>query len=262
MDERHIIRALPNLDMPTLASIPEAFITAYQLCFVVGKVKAGDTVLLHAATSSVGQAAIQMLVRKGATVFGTVRSENKLQRCLDLGCKDVILISPSSPPDFCEEVKEANDGQPVNVILDPVGSAYLSENLDVLAVDGTIVLYGLMGGATVADAEFLKKMMAKRITMVASTLRSRSIKYKADLITLLNEDPDALAAIASGDIRVEVDRTFQLDQVIQAHAYMARNENIGKIVLMIASSVSAIDFFAKELEALAQKNKYRPTAYK
>lgn len=261
VDERQIFRAIPGLDMQTLASIPEAFITAYQLCFIVGQVKPGDAVLLHAAASSVGQAAIQLMVRKGITVFATVRSEEKQSRCIELGCQECFVVS-SDAPKFCDMVKLANGNKGVDVVLDPVGGTYLSENIDVLPVDGTMVLYGLMGGTAVTDPTFLAKLMAKRITIAASTLRSRSIEYKAAIVEALQSDPDGIAAIQSGDIQVQVDRTFLLEEVVKAHSHMSANANIGKIVLMVASSVSAIDFFQKELEMLAKKNMYKPTAYK
>ena len=142
-DERTVFRAIPSLSFPQLAAIPEAFLTAYQLCFFVAKLEAGDSVLLHAAASSVGQAAIQMLVRKGIKVFATSRSEAKLEVCRALGAHAFL---PSQPIDgggsggggkaqikFAEAVKRANGGVGVTAVLCPVGADYVTENLEVLA---------------------------------------------------------------------------------------------------------------------------------
>lgn len=182
-DERQVVRASTfapqELSLPQLAAIPLSFMTAYHLCFLLGQVKAGDSVLLHAAASSIGQAALQMLVRKGVTVFATVRSHLKRSRCSELGAKYTFVVSNPNPK-FAEAVRLANRGKPVDLVLDPVGSAYLSENIEVLGMGGRLVLYGILGGSAVVDSSFLGKMLGKRITMVGDMLRSRSIEYRAE----------------------------------------------------------------------------------
>jgi putative PIG3 family NAD(P)H quinone oxidoreductase len=252
-DERCLMHCIPGLEPQVSASIPEAFMTAYQLCFLVGRVQSGESVLLHAAASSVGQAAMQMLVRKGAKVFATVRSETKRDRCMELGCTGTIVMG-SEEEKFGPWLLEANHGKKIDVILDPVGLTYLQENIEVLDLDGRLVLYGLMSGGAVNDAMFLNKLLAKRLTVTASTLRSRTTEYKHALIKALSEDPDGLPAIASGDIKVIVDRTFQMEEVLEAHECMRKNTNIGKIVLLVSSSASAVEFFQKELQSLGKRN--------
>jgi len=252
-DERCLMRSIPGMEPHVAAAIPEAFMTAYQLCFLVGKIQPGESVLLHAAASSVGQAAIQMLVRKNVRVFATVRSESKQVRCMELGCTGAIVMK-SADDRFTEWLLEANDGKRMNAILDPVGLTYSQENIDVLDMDGRLVLYGLMSGGAVNDSMFMNKLLAKRLTVTASTLRSRSVEYKQSLIAALSADPDGLPAIASGEIRVIVDRTYQMEEVLEAHEFMRKNNNIGKIVLLVTSTASAIDFFQKELQSLGKRN--------
>jgi tumor protein p53-inducible protein 3 len=256
-DERHMFKAFPGAEMTTMAAIPEAFVTAYQLCFTIGQAKRGDAVLLHAAASSVGQAAIQMLVRKGVTVFATVRTASKRDRCMELGCKECIVVSTSADPadiQFAAQIIEANDGQPVNIVLDPVGSSYLPETIAVLGTDSKLVLYGLMGGGAVNDGAVLNKLLGKRISLLCTTLRARSPEYKAEIVQNLISDPDCLPAIARGDIKVEVEKIFELAEVIQALEYMSSNANAGKIVLLVSSSQSAINFFEQELSRIAGAN--------
>ena len=235
VDERTVIKQFGSMNMLTLAAVPEAFMTAYQLCFVVDNIKPGESVLLHAAASSIGQAAIQLLRQKNVTVFCTVRSESKRLKCLELGANGAFNIGNSSQ--FNELIRNSNSGIGVHAVIDPVGGSYMEENLKSLEPDGRIVIYGLMGGAAVTDPTFLSKLMAKRITIRTSTLRARPIEYKENLIRLLTNDPQAFPALASGDIKVDVDKTFDISEVIQAHACVDRNENTGKVVLIVDKNV-------------------------
>jgi putative PIG3 family NAD(P)H quinone oxidoreductase len=253
VDERTVMRTIPGLEPQVSASIPEAFMTAYQLCFFVGRIQSGESVLIHAAASSVGQAAIQMLKKKGAKVFATVRSQDKHDRCMELGA-DAAIVLPTENAKFAQWMADSNGGKKADAILDPVGTAYLAENLDALAIDGRLVGYGLMSGGGVTDPMFLNKLLAKRISLLFSTLRSRTEEYKKELIHALSTDPVGLPAIASGDIKVIVDRTFHMEEILEAHEVMRKNNNIGKIVLLVTSTATAIDFFTKELNSLGKRN--------
>lgn len=251
-DERHVIRAFPGISMQIMASIPEAFMTAYQLCFMVGNIKSGESVLLHAAASSVGQAAIQMLARKGVKVYATVRSEAKRQFCLEIGATAAFLVD-SNDVKFAENVISANNGILIDAVLDPVGSAYIIENLKVLNTDGRWILYGMMSGGAITEPSLLQKLMAKRISLLPSTLRSRPAEYKEKIVQSLSADPDGFPAICSGDIAVRVDATYPMEEVLIAHNRMSQNENIGKILLSVSSSSNAIEFFAKELKSMEKR---------
>jgi NADPH:quinone reductase-like Zn-dependent oxidoreductase len=133
-DERTLMHAIPGIPPDVLAAIPEAFMTAYQLCFKLANIQKGESVLLHAAASSVGQAAIQMLTLKGCRVYCTVRGEAKRQRCSELGAVAATVIDFPTDLSFSEWAVAANDG-PIDVILDPVGSAYMQENVAALGLD-------------------------------------------------------------------------------------------------------------------------------
>lgn len=251
-DERHVIRLFPRLNMQTMAAVPEAFMTAYQLCFMVGNIKSGESVLVHAAASSVGQAAIQMLSRKGMKVFATVRSESKLKTCLDLGATAAFVIN-SGDVNFADKVLHANDGSLIDAVLDPVGSAYMKDNIKLLNIDGRWVLYGMMSGATITEPALLQKLMSKRISLLPTTLRSRSAEYKEEIIQRLSTDPDGFPAIAAGEIKVLVDKTYPVEEVLSAHQYMEQNKNTGKIVLAVTSTSTALEFFASELQSMEKR---------
>jgi tumor protein p53-inducible protein 3 len=218
--------------MRTLASIPEQWMTAYQLLFTVGGVKPGESVLLHASASGVGQAAIQLATQAGARVFSTCRSDDKVKVCLEMGAVAAFNIKDCGD-NFSTLVKAANGGQGVSVVLDPVGASYANQNMESLAMDSRWVLYGLMGGKEIEDSMFLKKIMGKRITLVGSTLRGRSKKYKEALTVAV--ETEVVPRIASGEYKVLLDSVHEMttEGVQAAHVVMQKNQNIGKIVLLV-----------------------------
>jgi NADPH:quinone reductase-like Zn-dependent oxidoreductase len=251
-DERTVIKSLsPELPLSVQAAVPEAYMTAYQLCFFVAKIQQGESVLVHAAASSVGLAIIQILSRKGVKVFATARTQDKVNLCEDMGAQHAFNLG--SGGEFSELIRSKNDSNHFDVVLDPVGASYLDQNIDILGTDGRLVLYGTMGGSGVSDSNFLSKLMAKRIQLLSTTLKTRSVEYKHELIKALSSDPAGFPAIASKDITVLVDRIYPLDQVLEAHAYMGKNQNIGKILLSVNSTTTAIEFFEKELEDLQKR---------
>lgn len=216
-----------NLDFEQAAAIPEVFLTAYQCLSWIGRVQAGETVLIHAGASGVGTAAIQLARESGARVIVTAGSERKLSVCRDLGA-DVAINYKDGP--FAPHIRDATDTQGVDLILDFVGAAYWEQNLSALALDGRLVLISLLGGAMVAQVN-LGKLLRKRIQLTATTLRARSVEYK----TRLTRDfiDFALPRFADGRLKPMIDRTFPWEQVAEAHQYMEANKNIGKIVLCV-----------------------------
>ena len=233
VDERTVI-PFPSspavASLLTLAAVPEAFMTAYQLLFLVGELKEGQTVLLHAGASSIGQAACQLAVRAGLTVVATVRDGGKHGVLTNLGCSAVV--TPGEGGKFADEIRKALQGQGVDAVLDCVGGNYMDDNLEVLNLDGKIVLYGLMGGPY--EGNLLPRLMSKRASIRSSTLRSRDVAYKEELIRRIMSDPkDAGFPSERNGIVVNVDRTFPLGEAQMAHEYMAANKNAGKIVLVV-----------------------------
>jgi len=130
----------------------------------------------------------------------------------------------------------------------------LDENVKSLEWDGKLLIYGLMGGATVTDPAFLGKLMGRRLSLLTSTLRSRTVEYKERLLYQLCNDPDGFPAVVSGEIKVDVDKTYDLEDVLAAHKYVGGNSNTGKVILLVTSTATALKAFESELTALEKRN--------
>jgi NADPH:quinone reductase-like Zn-dependent oxidoreductase len=195
--------------------------------FARANLQAGETVLVHAAGSGVGLAAIQLARAAGATVFGTSRTADKLERAREYGLNQAVAVG-SEPREFATRIREWTDGRGVEVIVDLVGAPYLEANLDALAPKGRIVLVGTTAGAR-ATLD-ISTVMQKRATIVGTVLRARSNEEKAAAVRLFAEQ--VVPLIASGKVKPVLDRVYKLEEVQQAHERMESNESFGKIVLM------------------------------
>jgi putative PIG3 family NAD(P)H quinone oxidoreductase len=216
----------PGLSLTEAAAIPEVFLTAYQALHWLGRAESGDHVLIHAGASGVGTAAIQLARALGAHPYVTA-SAGKHATCLDLGAEAAIDYETEA---FGERVPALTGGHGADVILDFVGAPYFHANLDALAPDGRIVQLATMGGATV-EAVSLRRLMAKRATLAASTLRARPLPYKIELTTEFAAY--ALPLFLDGTLRPVIDSTYDWTDVAEAHRRMEANENVGKIVLRV-----------------------------
>ena len=227
------IHAPETLTMDVLGSIPEQWITAYQLLFKIANARHGDSVLLHAASSGVGQAAIQLAKSNGMKVFATCRADDKVACCLALGADATFNLKEDI--NFADRVKAANGNRGVDVILDPVAASYCNENINCCAMDAKWVLYGLMGGKAVHDDMFLGRMMRNRISLLPSTLRGRPKAYKQKLIE--DFEKDVVPKLANGEYQVKISSIHPMttEGVREAHRTMASHANIGKIVLKVTS---------------------------
>ena len=252
-DERTVFRTLPGLSTAALAAVPEAFMTAYQLLFDVANVKPGQSVLIHAAASSVGQALIQMCVRNGVICYGTSRTLGKCVLCKSLGAADCFLL-PAAAAKFAESVKAANNGAPMDHVLCPIGSAYFQENCKSLCMDGHYTLYGTMGGPGGPTDDWMPTLLAKRITLHSTTLRSRSATYKASLAKSLRDDT-VCGFASSGEWVVNVHSVRPLEKVQEAHAEMASSSNAGKIVMTVTHVADSVEFLRRELEGVLGRYK-------
>lgn len=232
VSERCVMRVPDCLDLTTAAAIPEAYLTGFQLLHLIGQLQKDDVVLLHAAASGVGSAVINMCKLVGATVIGTVGSKEKIKYCKTLGASYVFdrHDGPFGPlvKKACDEMKKPG----VSLVLDCIGASYSTQNLDVLALDGRWVLYGLMGGADVENFP-LRAILGKRITLSGTTLRTRSIDYTALLVKRFQNE--VLVHFQKGSPLIpHVHKVFRLAEVADAHKMMEGNENSGKIVMTIA----------------------------
>ena len=209
------------------AAIPEAWLTAWQTLTQVGKVKEGEVVLIHAGASGVGLAAIQLARELGCTVYATA-SGAKLDICRKAGATEAFDYRAG---DFLNPLMEATENQGVDLILEFVGAPYIESDLKALRTDGRIVLIGLMGGRTLEKPLDLGMILRKRISIIGTTLRARSLDYKKSLVSSFwNFAEERLK-----DNRLDpvIHAIYPWEQVQKAHELMERNENTGKIVLAL-----------------------------
>jgi putative PIG3 family NAD(P)H quinone oxidoreductase len=226
----HAGSAMPvpaSLPLERAAALPEVFLTVFLNVFQLGGLAAGGAALVHGGGSGIGTAAIQLVKQAGARVIVTAGSEDKCKRCLELGA-DVAVNYKSG--DFAEAALEATGGKGVDVVLDSIGAPYVEPNLRALAIGGRLVLIGLMGGARV-EALNLGVLVAKRVSLIGSTLRTRSVEEKAAIVSgFLSRFGEALER---GKIGPTVDRILPLAQAADAHRAIKASEHFGKIVLRV-----------------------------
>lgn len=235
-----LVRVHENLVMPipegmsfeAAAAVPEAFLTAYEALFNAAELAPGERVLIHAAGSGVGIAALQIARELGAQAICTLRSENKVARLQALGASHVIVTSTDN---FVEVVERETHGRGVDVIVDLVGAAYAGNNQRVLAPGGRWVAIGLLGGAQ-ATLDFAK-LVTKRQTLRGIVMRSRPLPEKTAIVRGFVRD--LLPWFEAGRLAPVVDSTFLLADVARAHAYMEQNQNFGKIVLTTRAASTA-----------------------
>lgn len=221
-----LVMPIPTgVSLEEAAAIPEVFITAYQVLFAIGKLNTGEWVLIHAGASGVGTAAIQLAKAVDAKVIVTVGTQEKAAFCEQLGAD--LAINYKQDPEWQESVREITNGHGADLIIDPVGASYFHKNLAAAAVDGRWILIAGMGGVEASEVN-LAKILIKRISLIGSTLRSRSLAYKSELIDnfsnrFLHEFDKALKPV--------IHRMFDYQDVAEAHAFMEDNRNIGKLLL-------------------------------
>jgi putative PIG3 family NAD(P)H quinone oxidoreductase len=218
----------PGLSMRDAAAIPEVFLTAYQALHWLGGLQRDHRVLIHAGASGVGTAAIQLTREAGAHPYVTA-SAPKHDVCRDLGAEATIDYESEN---FADRIAEITGGDGVNIVLDFIGAPYFHQNIDALATDGRIVQLATLGGSTVSEVN-LRALMAKRVHLLTSTLRDRSLDYKVQLTQEFASD--LLPEFVDGHLHPVIDSTIDWTEVAEAHRRMENNENAGKIVLEVVS---------------------------
>lgn len=205
------------------AAVPEVWYTAYINLFDEGHLRVGETALIHAGASGVGTAAIQLALDVGAWAIATAGSEAKVAFCRELGA---VAINYKEQ-DFLAEVRAATGGQGVDVILDPVGGAYLAHNISALRRFGRLVNIGLLGGAK-GELD-MGQVLGKRLRIVGSTLRARPIEEKIAITSRFTAE--VWPKLLDGRLRPVIDAVFPIEQAQAAHEYVRANHNIGKVIL-------------------------------
>lgn len=208
------------------AAIPEVFLTAFQALHWLGELKLGEKILIHAGASGVGTAAIQLAKLQNAEVFVTA-SKSKHQACYDLGADHVIDYKTEN---FETVIKEKTNGQGVDVLIDFLAAPYFQQNLNVMNMDGRMIMLALMGGVIVENLN-LMNILLKRIQIKGTTLRARSLDYKIALVK--DFETTIWENFASKELKPIVDSVFDWVNVSLAHDKMENNQNTGKIVLSI-----------------------------
>jgi putative PIG3 family NAD(P)H quinone oxidoreductase len=220
------MRVPEALSWEEAGALPEVFLTVYLNVFELGALPEAGVALVHGGGSGIGTAAIQLVRAAGGRIVVTAGSDEKCQRCRQLGA-DVAVNYRSG--DFVAACREATGGRGVDVVLDSIGAPYLARNLDALAVGGRLVLIGLMGGARAEIS--LATLLVKRLSVVGSTLRARPASEKAGIVARFWDRFGA--RIEKGELRPRVDRVLPLERVAEAHRAMQASEHFGKIVLRV-----------------------------
>jgi putative PIG3 family NAD(P)H quinone oxidoreductase len=210
-------------------ALPEVFLTAFLNLFMLGEVTTGDAALVHGGGSGVGTASTQLLREAGVRCLVTAGSEEKCRRCRDLGA-DVAIDYRAG--DFAAPVRAATGGRGVQVILDSIGARYLAANLSCLAAGGRLVIIGLLGGAQ-ADIN-LAAVLMRRLHVIGSTLRARSVVEKAEIVSRFVERFGT--ALAAGRVKPVIDRVLPLEQAGEAHRTVQASRHFGKVVLQVRAN--------------------------
>lgn len=223
----HLIRIPESMNFEEAASVCETYITAYLNVFMIGSLKNGERVLLHGGGGGVNTAAIQLCktLTPSAKVIVTASPE-KIGGVKQLGAD---LVIDYKQRDFAEEIKAHTKGKGVNLILDHIGSQYLAPNMAALAIEGRLVIIGIMSGP---KAELnMGLMMVKRLRLIGSVLRSRSVEEKARITAEFTKA--VVPKLADRSIVPLIHETYALDDVAKAHQTMEESRHFGNIVLRV-----------------------------
>ena len=216
-----------GFDAVRAAALPENYFTVWSNLFRIGRLSAGESMLVHGGSSGIGSTAIQLARGFGATAYATAGSDAKCATCLSLGAQAAINYRTE---DFAARIRDLTGGKGVDAILDMIGAAYFKRNLDSLSEDGRLLLVAVQGGHEV-DGLNLSRLMQRRLTITGSTMRPRTAAYKGEIAAALLGRVWPL--LESGACKPLIHAVFPIAEVAQAHALMESGEHAGKIVLTL-----------------------------
>lgn len=214
-----------GLSLTQAAALPEVVATVWSNVFMIFKLRAGETLLVHGGSSGIGTTAIQIAKARGAKVAVTAGSQEKLDRCAELGAD--ILINYREQ-DFVAEIKEATGGAGADVILDNMGAAYLERNIQALASNGRLSIIGLQGG-TAAELN-LAALLVKSASISATSLRARSVAEKAEILAAVRDNVWPL--VEAGQVQPIIDRELPMREAAEAHRILEDSTHVGKVLLV------------------------------
>ncbi|KAK3188087.1 hypothetical protein Dsin_027648 [Dipteronia sinensis] len=221
----HVLPVPPGVSLKDAAAFPEVACTVWSTVFMTSHLSAGETFLVHGGSSGIGTFAIQIAKCQGVRVFATAGSEEKLAFCKKLGA-DVCINYKTE--DFVARVKEETGGKGVNVILDCVGAPYFQRNLDSIDFDGRLFIIGIQGEAKTELN--IGSLFARRLTVQAAGLRSRSLENKAEIVSEVEKY--VWPAITAGELKPVIHKYFPLSEAAEAHQLMESSKHMGKIMLV------------------------------
>ncbi|KAI8066257.1 NADPH:quinone reductase-like protein [Gilbertella persicaria] len=220
------------LSFEEAAAIPETWFTAYQALFFVGQLKKGQDVLIHAGASGVGIAAIQLAKEAGANrIFVTVGSDDKVKFCQSIGATKAINYKTEN---WSDVILNETSKKGVDVLIDFIGKDYWNQNIQVLGLDGHMVILAFMSG-TVIEKFDISVMLRKRIKIEGSNLRARSVEYQTKLRDAIYEHAVSkhFAKKQDAALKIFIDKIFNWEDIIDAHKYLESNQSMGKIVIKV-----------------------------
>jgi len=219
------LRVPSGIDIREAASLPEAFFTVWNNVFDIAQFKKGETVLIHGGSSGIGITGIQMIKAMGGNVYITAGTDEKCNRCLEMGADIAINYKKQ---DFEQELMNLNSNQSVDIVLDMIGGLYTSKNLNLLKPYGRIVMINAMKGKN-AEIDLIQ-IMKNRLTITGSTLRAQSVEYKGKIANSLQEH---IWPLMPEKIQPLIFKSFPLENAAEAHDLMESSAHIGKILLLI-----------------------------
>lgn len=226
--ERLLAEVPENLDWAQAAAVPEVFITAHDALWIQARLRPSETVLIDAVGSGVGLAAVQLVRAVSAIPFGTSRTSDKIERARPLGLQAGLAVN-----DNFEQLVAAVDGwtekKGINVMLDLVGGPYVNAAQKLLSLKGRLILVGTVGG-TRSELDS-RLVMGKRLEIRGTVLRARSLEEKIQATQAFARE--VVPLLSKGTILPNIDSTFKLDQIAQAHARLESNETFGKVVVIM-----------------------------
>jgi putative PIG3 family NAD(P)H quinone oxidoreductase len=223
----HEDEALPvpeRLSLTEAAAIPEAFLTAHDALFTQMQLRSGETVVIHAAASGVGTAAVQLARAAGARIVATSRTAEKLARIAHLGVDRAV---DTSSEDFAAAVGQFTEGRGADGVLDLVGGPYLPGNIRCLANRGRLLIVGLTAG-TSAELD-MRAVLRRRLRIIGTVMRARGLEEKIAVARAFAEG--GLALLESGVVVPVIDRVLPMSAAAESHRIIASNQTIGRVVL-------------------------------